>query len=171
MDENKQSAIGFGNEEKKIPLDEQTLNQLIKEKASVRIKYERGEMYLGKMYAQDGNYIHLKPYIILENLPWIGGSIERLRIETKYSKDFPKKEVSIYALSKEYFLDFIEITNYFNSLKIKNNELRKQIFNKKLYLMPRKEKISLIERELIPSKIVIAKSMDEISKYLKRPDN
>jgi hypothetical protein len=51
-------------------------------------------------------------------------------------------------LSKDYLESFIKTQNYFNSLLIADKKLRDMTFNRKIYLMPSKEEIKLLEGPL-----------------------
>jgi len=129
------------------------LERLKEDDMEVRINYfgEKSNYYLGKINEVTKQNISLLPYVVWENIPTpnVEKYLNRCRIETKYPKILPLINILPEPLTKGYIEECVKLQNYFNSLMITDEKLRKSVFNKKIYIMPSEEEIKSIEKPLI----------------------
>ena len=104
----------------------------------------------GKIHQIEEYDLFILPYLVWENVPTpnVEKFLNRCRMETKYPKIVPINNISPEPLSKGTIEQFAKLQNYFNSLMINNEEMRKKVFNKDIYLMPSDEEIKFIKETL-----------------------
>jgi hypothetical protein len=120
---------------------DRTLDKVLKElkekNREVRIHVD-GTAYNGKIKSITKDYVNLVSYVVGEAINTKYGQIERIRIEENIPLPIRKKDIKVpMPLSDGYLESVIKSTNKIYSNLVRDNSLRKELFES--YLMPDEE--------------------------------
>ncbi len=132
-----------------VPIDktnEEILEYLKKNQVEIRTSPIRNiDSQLGVIAKITQDMVYLKNYAIHENVPFEGGHLPRLRLETEILKPIPKQGLVPEPLTKNYIAEFIIYTNYYSCQKIKTEEAKSLIFRN--HPLPDKNILEILDEE------------------------